>query len=84
MTDLGPGGESGHGVSVVVALLSQGGDSGVVLGVAVVVGAASSRLMPTPRHGIATASFGGVIYVLGGGTEFGFSSSPANEAFKPE
>jgi N-acetylneuraminic acid mutarotase len=42
------------------------------------------RQMPTPRHGIATASIGGVIYVLGGGTEFGFSASRTNEAFKPE
>ena len=42
------------------------------------------RQMPTPRHGITAASIGGAIYVLGGGTNFGFSASPVNEAFKPE
>jgi len=44
-----------------------------------------SRLadMPTPRHGMAAATMGAVVWVAGGATVQGFGASGANEAFTP-
>jgi N-acetylneuraminic acid mutarotase len=44
-----------------------------------------SRLpdMPTPRHGMAAAAMGTVVWVPGGATVAGFGVSGANEAFTP-
>lgn len=44
-----------------------------------------SRLadMPTPRHGMAAATMGAVVWVPGGATRAGFGVSAANEAFTP-
>jgi hypothetical protein len=39
--------------------------------------------MPTPRHGMAAATMGEVIWVPGGATRAGFGVSGANEAFTP-
>jgi N-acetylneuraminic acid mutarotase len=40
-------------------------------------------VMPTPRHGMGTASAGDTIYHIGGGTTAGFSYSDINEGFVP-
>ena len=36
--------------------------------------------LPTPRHGLGVAAFGGRVFVIGGGPEPGLTVSSANEA----
>jgi hypothetical protein len=36
--------------------------------------------LPTPRHGLGVVSFGGTVYVIGGGPEPGLHVSAANES----
>jgi hypothetical protein len=38
--------------------------------------------LPTPRHGLGVAAFGGRIYVIGGGPEPGLTVSDANETLR--
>jgi hypothetical protein len=38
--------------------------------------------LPTPRHGVGVAAFGGQVFVIGGGPAPGLTVSSANEALR--